>query len=261
MNILADGLSLAGIVFCGVLWFLGRNEKGPLLEQDGAITRGLRPYTIPIVINLGGVILAGLNQLIYPQSMTLSLLVFLLGLVVLTPFIFRQYPNWVLRVAIGMIVLGIAYNVYIFIHPINDLHIRITTMQDESFAVLAQKAGDSTYLSMGYYRYFRDAQLHISKPLMEELNLFASRLETMNIGAQVFDDPYEYHLTPDEADKLLARSAWEIWPKEGGGTFYLDPGMDPSAREYFFFKYGDQYFLLTREFINETGIINVPISD
>jgi hypothetical protein len=157
--------------------------------------------------------------------------------------------------------LGIAFNVYVFFRPLNDLHLTISTMQDDSFAALAQKAGDSTYLSMGYYRYFREANLHIPQSLMEELNLYASRLETMNIGAQVIEDPYDYDLTPDEADQLLARSAWEIWPKEGGGAFYLDPGSDQSAREYFFFKSGDQYFLLTHDFIIETGIIDDPLSD
>ena len=261
VNILADGLSLVGIVFCSVFWLLGRKGAGVSAESVGAISQGLAPYSIPIVINLGAVLLAGLNQWIYPQSMSLSLLLFLLGVVVVIPFIFRLHPRWVLRVAIGVIVLGIAFNVFVIFRPINDLHLTISTMQDDSFAALAQKAGDSTYLSMGYYRYFRDAQLHIPKTLMEELNLYASRLETMNIGAQVIEDPYDYNLTPDEADQLLARSAWKIWPKEGGGTFYLDPGSDASSQEYFFFKSGDQYFLLTRDFIIETGIIDVPLSD
>lgn len=261
VNILADGLSLAGLIFCVVLWRLGRNGSSLSSDRTNMISQGLVPYSIPIAINLGGVLLAGLNQLIYPQSVSLSLLLFLLGVLAVIPFIFRQHPIWVLRVAIGVIGLGIAFNVFVIIHPLNDLHLTISTMQDDSFAALAQKAGDSTYLSMGYYRYFRDAQLHIPKALMEELNLYASRLETMNIGAQVFDDPYEYDLTPDEANLLLARSAWVIWPKEGGGTFYLDPGLDQSVREYFFFKFEDQYFLLTRDFINETGIIDVPLSD
>lgn len=261
VNIFADGLSLAGLIFCAVLWLLGQKGAGVSAESVCEISQGLAPYSIPIVINLGAVLLAGLNQLVYPQSMSLSLLLFLLGVAAVIPFIFRQHPRWILRVAIGVIGLGIAFNVFVIFHPINDLHLTISTMQDDSFAALAQKAGDSTYLSMGYYRYFRDTQLHIPKTLMEELNLYASRLETMNIGAQVIEDPYDYDLTLDEADQLLAHSAWKIWPKEGGGTFYLDPGSDASSREYFFFKSGDQYFLLTRDFINETGIIDVPLSD
>jgi hypothetical protein len=132
-------------------------------------------------------------------------------------------------------------------------------MQDDSFAALAQKMNSSSYLSIGYYRYFRGGVLHIPEPLMVELNLYAYRLEEMNIGLQVIDDSYDYNLPSEVASRLLEDYTWQSWPKGGGGEFYLDSGVADSAHEYYFFKSGNQYFLLTPGLISEMGVMDVPV--
>lgn len=261
VNILADGISLLGVLFFGVLWFFERKTESLSMEHTGLFYQWLEPYTIPIWINIGCIALAGLLQIVFPQSMTLSLLLFLSGVATFILFILKQYPRLILWMALMVIAIGIAYNINVFFNPTNELHLSISILQDDSFAVLAQKAGDSTYLSMGYYRYFRGAILHIPEPLMVELNLYSSRLEEINIGLRVVNDQYDYDLSSDATSQLLNNYDWQIWPKEGGGEFYLYPGEGDSADEYYFYKFGNQYFLLTPDFISETGVINVPVLD
>lgn len=259
VNIFADGFSLVGILFCGLFWIFGRNTAHPPIVNMVPELKWLETYTTLIWVNIGCIVLAGLNQIVFPQSRTLMLLLFLVGVLVFIADIFRRYPRWVLRIVIGVLVIGIGLNINLIFHPTNPLYLAISMTEDDSFIDLAQRAGGSTYFSMGYYRYLRGAILHIPKPLMEELDLYTSRLEKVNIGLKVVNDPYDYVLTLEEADQLFENHSWEEWPKRGGGDYYLYPESNSSPREYYVLKSENQYFLVTPELILETGMIDDSI--
>ena len=260
VNILADGISLLGVLFCGVLWLFGRNtEKRPIVKTVPKF-QWLESYTTLIWIVIGCIILAGLNQIVFPRSRLLMLLLFLIGGLAFIAVIFRRYPRWVLRIVLSVFAIGIGLNINLIIHPANTLRLNIFMTQDDSFENLAQRAEDSTYLSMGYYRYLRGAILHIPVPLVEELNFSMSRLETMNIGLKVVNDPYDYILTSDEANQLLSSYSWQEWQRRDGGVYYFYPEGSSALREYYFLKYEGQYFLMTPKLILEKGMMDVLIS-
>lgn len=226
---------------------------------DSSLFTAIKTFYVPILINLGFMVLAVINQLWITKNITYSLALMLAGVASFIPAFFAQHRKWVLRAALPLILMGVLFNFYVFFSPINELHLTPEILTDDSLAKLAQKAGDSTYLSMGYYRYFRNTTLHIPADLMAELNLFTDRLERMNTGLQVMDAPYDYELAVDVADQWLEDYAWQAWPREVGGTYYLSLDETSPGDELYFFQSGDRTFLVSIDFLLESGMTDVSI--
>lgn len=258
LNIAADSLAIFGLVFCleGIF-----SKHKALIDSDTEFPafETIKAFSLPILINIGLMILAGINQLWISKNTTYSLILILVGLIIYITFFLAQHRKWVIPAAFVLIIFGIIFNIYFFINPYNVVHLTLKAHPDDSLSTLAFKAGSSTHLSLGYYQFFRNANLHIPADVMGELNLYSDRLEKMNIGMRVIDDSYEYELDKNIADQLLEDYGWQAWPREEGGTFYLSMDHTNPGDDLFFFESGLQYFLISENFLTETGIIDVSI--
>ena len=259
VNIFTDFVSLTGILFIGVLWLMDRKSNGSRSETPSPIAQALLPFTIPILISFSMIVVAGINQFWGTGRILHSFALILAGYLSFVPYILTQRRKWIIPTAFALIALSILFNFYSYLQPINGVPLTLSVVPDNSLATLAQKAGDSTYFSMGFYRYLRDADLHIPADQMEALHLYTDRLEIMNIGLQVIDAPYDYLLDKDLADQLLENFTWQAWPRETGGTYYLSLDFTNPGDALYFFASGDRYFLISDSFINESGIMDVSI--
>ena len=259
VNIVADYFTAAGLLFCSFYWLLTRKSKSIETGNNFSVSQKLIPYTIPILINLGVTVLSAVNQIWITGRMLYSFVLMAAGIISFIPYIFVEHRKWIIRTAFILIILGVLFNLYVFIAPYYADHLTLSALPDNSFSTLASKADDSTYLSLGYYRYFRNADLHIPADAVTELNLNIGRLKEMNIGMNMIRDPYEYTLDRDIAEQLLKAFVWQVWPRETGGNFYLSLHLTSPGDDLYFFESGDHYFLVSDNFLVKSGMFDVSI--
>ncbi|MDY6873299.1 MAG: hypothetical protein SVR81_04945 [Chloroflexota bacterium] len=264
MNIVADLVSVLGVAWLAVFLLL------PFPEQEGEERwvlweqTPLRAFTISIVVNLVILFGTGIYAGLFEAELHILLLLLGVGILLILRDLVRRYRKWLLRVVLTVLVMGIAVNGYLYLNPPHELHQTLTFRPYDSYEYLADRIGarNATYLSIGYYQYLRGSTLVIAEPLYEELDLEEGRLHQLNRLQDFRFENYEYQLTDSEVNALLQLGEWSTWPNRlGGGEYYLLPEVSEPGATYHFFSYGQLYFLVPSGLIEDTGVIDVPLSD
>jgi len=219
--------------------------------------------SLSIILNSIIVVLGGLYAFFFNGQTNILLLLFLTGVLLYLRDLVKFKRQWIYVLTIGLLTIGIMVNGYFWIYPPHDLHQTIINRPYNSFAYLADRIGASnaTYLSIGYYQYLREAHLIIPESLYEELQLSEGRLQALNQLRDFTFRDYDHELTDDQVVSLFYEGEWEVWPNRTGGEYYLLPDISRPGDTYYFFSHGLKYFLVPQAYIQESGVIDVSISD
>jgi hypothetical protein len=213
-------------------------------------------------INLGILLLGIGYTAFFNERVNLINLSFLAGIILLIREVNQNKKGLLIIFSMGILLIGILTNIYFWIVPPHDLHQVLHYRPYNSFEYLADRIGarNATYLSIGYYRYLRESHLIIPENLYDELLLNSGRLERLNqLEGFLFED-YDCSLSESQVDELLSLGEWKIWPNRTGGEYYLLPEISQPGDTYYFFESGLRYFLIPQSFIQQSGVIDVPIS-
>ncbi len=263
LGIITDCISVFGVLFILIMmFFLGRRSAQTMPIPDA--TRW-SPHldAASILLNTVVLLLAVLYSILFSEQLVFIMLLFAAGILIYIRTLLRLHPQWVYRIVIVILLIGVAINGYLWLRPINELHQVILSRPYDSFEYLADRIGalNATYLSIGYYKYLRGSSLILPETLYEELQLDRGRLDQLNL-LDLFDlVDYKYQLTEAQFNQLLALGNWFVWPNRTGGDYYLLPSVSAAGDTYYFFSYDLHYFLLPSDFIKESGVINVSLPD
>jgi hypothetical protein len=262
-SIVIDWLTLFGITFSVIFLGIPKRKHKDLTVRSSKFPEILQPYTNSIVINLLLIVIAGIYNQFFSGWLVFILFIFIFGLLTYLRAISKAYPKSVYVMTFGIVMIGIVVNLDLWINPKNSMHLTLSLRPDNSYAYLADRTGPlaPTYFSMGYYKYLRESKLVFPEPLFEELDFFEYRLRRMNQIQDIEYLDYEYQLTDEEEAFLLSMGDWFIWPNRTGGEYYLLPTISEAGDTYYFFSYGNKYFVLPLHFLKESGVIDVPFLD
>ena len=263
LSVISDWVSVFGVVFILFLLIFPRKEK-PAPEPGYSKTVViLDSLSRSIILNALLLVVAGIYAFFFEGKHFFVLIIFAIGILYFLRDLAGHHRQWIYAISLTIILAGILANGYIWINPTHDLHQVITYRPDNAFAYLADRIGarNATYLSIGYYRYLREARLVITEPLYEELQLDTGRLNQLNKLREVSFHEYPHELSTSQVSEIMQIGEWEVWPNRTGGDYYLLPEISAFGDTFYFFSHDLQYFLIPESFIQNSGVIDVSFSD
>ena len=263
LSVISDWVSVFGVVFILFLLLFPRKEKpAPELGYSKTVVI-LDSLSRSIILNALLLVVAGIYAFFFEGKHFFVLMIFAIGILYFLRDLAGHHRQWIYAISLTIILAGILANGYIWINPTHDLHQVITYRPDNAFAYLADRIGarNATYLSIGYYRYLREARLVITEPLYEELQLDTGRLNQLNKLREVSFHEYPHELSTSQVSEIMQIGEWEVWPNRTGGDYYLLPEISAFGDTFYFFSHDLQYFLIPESFIQNSGVIDVSFSD
>jgi len=263
LSVISDWVSVFGVVFILFLLLFPRKEKpAPELGYSKTVVI-LDSLSRSIILNALLLVVAGIYAFFFEGKYLFVLIIFAIGFLYFLRDLAGHHRQWIYAISLTIILAGILANGYIWINPTHDLHQVITYRPDNAFAYLADRIGarNATYLSIGYYRYLREARLVITEPLYEELQLDTGRLNQLNKLREVSFHEYPHELSTSQVSEIMQIGEWEVWPNRTGGDYYLLPEISAFGDTFYFFSHDLQYFLIPESFIQNSGVIDVSFSD
>lgn len=260
ISMVTDFVSMAGLLV--VLMIIVSFKQRALIDEV-EMPLMLQKLERSIIINTALVLLVGMYVLLFSERLWLLVLIFSVGILFYARDILTWQEKWSLAIPSSIFILGSLLNIYFYFNPYNIDHQVIQSRPENTFLYLADRIGASnaTYLSVGYYRYFREAELVITPALYEELQLNDGRLILLNRLKRFTIEQYNDHIDQDQLDSLLAEGDWEIWPNRTGGEYYLRADLSQPGDTYYFFESDLRYFLIPLSTLQSTGVIDVSVSD
>jgi len=263
LSVISDWVSVFGVVFILILLLFPRKEKPAPQPGYSKTVVILDSLSRSIILNALLLVVAGIYAFFFEGKYLFVLIIFAIGFLYFLRDLAGHHRQWIYAISMTIILAGILANGYIWINPTHDLHQVITYRPENTFAYLADRIGarNATYLSIGYYRYLREARLVITEPLYEELQLDTGRLNQLNKLREVSFHEYPHELSTSQVSEIMQIGEWEVWPNRTGGDYYLLPEISAFGDTFYFFSHDLQYFLIPESFIQNSGVIDVSFSD